>query len=70
MKSETLKIWQAILAGLLVVSGAANLGDLMPDKVAAWVVLAIGALSAATGYYTAHVGTTPADSAGSGRQLY
>jgi hypothetical protein len=68
--SNLIKLIQSIMVALLFVAGAANLGDLMPDVVAAWFVLVVGALSAALGYYNAHAGTMPADASSSARQLY
>lgn len=61
MTTNALKVWQSILASLMFIAGAANLADVMPDQAAAWFVLLVGAASAGTGYYTAQVGTTPAD---------
>lgn len=67
MNTRRLKMVQAVLAGLTVLSASAELQDLLPHPWPTWLVLVTGSASAAVGWYTAHVGDMPADHEQPGR---
>lgn len=62
MTSKYLGVFLAVLAGCQFVASSASLGDLIPERAAAWFVLIVGAMQVATAVYTGKAATMPADS--------
>lgn len=60
-QTRRLKVVQAVLAALTVLSASAELQDVLPHPWGVWLGLVTGAASAGVGYYTAHVGDMPGD---------
>jgi hypothetical protein len=61
MTSKQLALWLAILAGLQVIAGASALPNLLPDQVAQWVQLLVGAFDAGTAVYVGRAAAMPRD---------